>query len=127
LRVRGTLHFLDNNFDEAIKDFKLAVDTDPTPELYYYYALSLYHEGHLGAALHAIASALEVRADQPDVLRLQAQLYKETGQFDKALKSLNEALRFQKDLFDYSPVLNSVFKFGLQKRRIYNSKRRVVF
>ena len=67
LRVRGTVFFLDGNYEEASKDFNDAVKYYPTEELYYYQGLAYYHRGILDKTVKALDKSLELRADQPEV------------------------------------------------------------
>jgi tetratricopeptide (TPR) repeat protein len=92
LRVRGTVFFLDGNYEEASKDFNDAVEFYPTEELYYYQGLAFYHRGELDDSVKALEKSLQIRANQPEVLRFQAQALKEIGDFERALKVLNQAL-----------------------------------
>ena len=68
LRVRGTVFFLDGNYEEASKDFNDAVEFYPTEELYYYQGLAFYHRGELDDSVKALEKSLQIRANQPEVM-----------------------------------------------------------
>lgn len=90
-RVRGTLFFLDGNYEKAAEDFKIAVkyanieakskpiqelqEVQRVQELYYYLGLSCYHSGRLLEAIQAFDECGMI-STQPDVLRIHAQALK---------------------------------------------------
>ena len=90
-RVRGTLFFLDGNYEKAAEDFKIAVkyanieakskpiqelqEVQRVQELYYYLGLSCYHSGRLLEAIKAFDECGMI-STQPDVLRIHAQALK---------------------------------------------------
>ena len=90
-RVRGTLFFLDGNYEKAADDFKIAVkyasieakskhtqelhEYQRVQELNYYLGLSCYHSGRLIEAIKAFdeCSAMSTNSD---VFRIHAQALK---------------------------------------------------
>ena len=92
LRVRGSLFFLEGNYEQAAEDFDLAADKegDEKPDLHYYHGLSLYHTGRLGEAIEAFHKCTRSRSTRPEVLRIHAQVLKEMGYFEEAQTLLKQ-------------------------------------
>ena len=96
--MRGSLFFLEGNYEQAAEDFDLAADKegDEKPDLHYYHGLSLYHTGRLGEAIEAFHKCTRSRSTRPEVLRIHAQVLKEMGYFEEAQNLLKQEGSHQK-------------------------------
>ena len=82
---RGLAYLVCEQYDEAIKEFEIAIQISPTLfEPWYYYARASFHQGKLQKAADLFAKASEVNPEDYQSRTLRAQVLRGLGQVDLA-------------------------------------------
>jgi tetratricopeptide (TPR) repeat protein len=109
-RLRAESAALRGNVDEAVKEFRTALDLRPNePDLYA--ALGELHLDHhnYGAASNELEKALALDTSSAHTLYLLGRVYVETKDNEKAVPYLERALRFQPDLAEANSLLGTAY------------------
>ncbi len=97
--VMGIISYiLDNNYD-ALKYFSLAIEVNPTDDIYYFNRYRVYYEKKqdLEKALQDISMAIRNRPNQGDYYQHRAYIYMAQKEWKKAVSDLDIALNLMGD------------------------------
>lgn len=102
--ARGEIYLQSKQYEQAIKEFRRAIDIDPKlPEAHLKLGVALSSSsvtanagsGNLKASLKAFQEAVRLRPDWPEALNHLGASYRSIQEYDKSITSLKEAIRLR--------------------------------
>lgn len=110
---RGLACLVCEEFDDAGKEFRIAIDLNPNLfEAYYYYARTQFHRGDMDAAAELFAKAAEVDPADYQSRCLRTQILRGEGRLEEAKKEAREAIRVVEKHIKWHPDDARAFHLG---------------
>ncbi len=89
----GLAYLVREEFEDAEREFKRAIELKPALfEAYYYFARTRFHQGDMDMAAELFAKAAEVNPDDYQSRLLRVQILRGEGQLDEAKAEASEAI-----------------------------------
>lgn len=93
-KMRGMLFYQTKRYDEAIKDFDVAISKNPADfKDFLFRGWSYFYSNKFEPAIADFNSALKISPGEIGIRRFRAQAYNNLGEYDKAVEDITEELR----------------------------------
>jgi len=125
---KGDAKLNDKDFEEAIEEFRKAIELDPeSADAHHALGLAYLKTGEKVKALKALKEATRLRPDWPEAHYDLGQAYYDFGDYKSAAGSFEEAIRLRPDFFDALIELSATYQHsGLHPRSVEVLRRAVL-